>query len=372
MLFKKILIEKGAEAAPMTQRILGALPHLPVERVDQESGFPQVESLAESKKILYLTRFKGELIKPCPGTKDYICCGYHILHIGSNCPVDCSYCILQAYFNQPFIRLFVNTEEIFLKLKTFVNTHPGEIIRLGTGEFTDSLALDQITGFSDLLLQELSSYPQVLVELKTKTAVIHNLIQAAPAKNIIVSWSLNPMEIIKKEERGSASLDERLEAAVACQEKGYNLGFHFDPIFFFKGWEEAYQQTVQLLFSKIRAEKIAWISMGCFRFMPALKSIIQDRHPKAGYIYQEFIPALDKKMRYPQSKRVEIYKKLLGWIKEFGKEVPVYFCMENPSVWEKVFGFIPGIEVPTLKEMLDHRVKEMWGRESNGPKKDRQ
>ena len=63
--------------------------------------------------------------------------------------MDCSYCILQAYFNQPFIRLFVNTEEIFLKLKTFVDTHPEEIIRLGTGEFTDSLALDHLTGFSD-------------------------------------------------------------------------------------------------------------------------------------------------------------------------------------------------------------------------------
>ena len=159
----------------------------------------------------------------------------------------------------------------------------------------------------------------MLVELKTKTSGIHNLIQAAPLKNIIVSWSLNALEIVRREERGAASLNERLEAAVVCQEKGYHLGFHFDPIFFFKGWEEAYQQTVRLLFSKIRPEKIAWISMGCFRYMPALKSIIQHRNPKAEYIYQEFIPALDKKMRYPQSQRVEIYKKLLGWIKDCGK-----------------------------------------------------
>jgi spore photoproduct lyase len=368
MIFKRIFIEKAAENAPMTRRILDALPNLPVEWVDQESSLPQIDSLTESKKTLYLTRFKGELVKPCPGTRDYICCGYRILHIGSNCPVDCSYCILQAYFNQPFIRIFVNTEEIFLKLKKFIETHPEEIIRLGTGEYTDSLALDQLTGFSDLLLQELSSYPHVLVELKTKTSGIHNLIKSPPIKNIIVSWSLNALEIIRKEDRGSASLQERLEAAVVCQEKGYNLGFHFDPIFFFNGWEEAYEQTVRLLFSKIRPEKIVWISMGCFRYMPALKSIIQQRNPKAGYIYQEFIPALDKKMRYPQSKRVEIYKKLLSWIKNYGKEVPVYLCMENQSVWEKVFGFIPGIEVPTLKEMLDQRVKEIWGIDLRGPK----
>ncbi len=234
MPFKKILIEKGAESAPLTQRVLRALPDVPREWLEEEAVFQQTETISESKKTLFLTRFKGELIKPCPGTKDYICCGYRILHIGSNCPVDCSYCILQAYFNQPFIRLFVNTEEILHKLKVFVDTHPEEIIRLGTGEFTDSLALDHLTGFSDILLQELSSYPQVLVELKTKTSGIHHLLQAAPLKNIIVSWSLNAMEIIRREERGSASLNERLEAAVVCQEKGYHLGISFRPHLLFQ------------------------------------------------------------------------------------------------------------------------------------------
>ena len=361
MLFRKIIIEKGAESAPTTQKVLDALPGLPVERVDQASVFPsQTETISESKKILYLTCFKGELIKPCPGTKDYLCCGYQILHIGSNCPIDCSYCILQAYFNQPYIRIFVNTDEIFLKLKIYAHNHQGEILRLGTGEFTDSLALDHLTGFSRLLSKELSSCPNVWVELKTKTAAIQNLIRAAPLRNIIVSWSLNPQKIIGKEERWAASLNERLEAAAVCQKKGYHLGFHFDPIFYFPGWEEAYHQTVRLLFSKIRPEKIAWISLGCFRFIPALKSIIQDRNPKARYIHQEFIPAPDKKMRYPQSIRVEIYRKLLHWIKGYDEEIQVYLCMENSSVWGKVFGFIPGFEHSTLKEMLDRRVLKLW------------
>jgi spore photoproduct lyase len=368
MRFNKILIEKGAEEAPMTQKILEALPDLPVQWVDRASGLLPVESLIESKKTLYLTRFKGELIKPCPGTKDYICCGYRILHIGSNCPMDCSYCILQAYFNQPFLRLFVNTEEIFAKLNTFVAAHPDEIIRLGTGEFTDSLALDHLSDFSTLLIKALAAHPKVLVELKTKTASIHNLLPDAPSRNILISWSLNPEEIIQKEEQGAASLDERLEAAWICQEKGYHLGFHFDPIFFFKGWQEAYKKTILKLFSKIRPKKIAWISLGCFRFMPPLKSIIEYRHPKAEYIYQEFIPALDKKMRYPQNQRVEIYQNLLRWIQEGGQEVLVYLCMENPSIWKKVFGLIPGIEGPTLKAMLDQRVKEIWGWESGESK----
>lgn len=357
--FKKIVIEKGAEGAPLTDNVLKALPHLPREWVDQDPVFSDKKSITESKKILYLTRFKGELIKPCPGTRDYICCGYRILHIGTNCPIDCSYCILQAYFNQPYTRLFVNTDDLFRQLKTFVDDHPGEIIRLGTGEFTDSLALDPLTGFSRLLFTELEAYPQVVVELKTKTRAIQNLFQDVPLKNVIISWSLNPEEIIRKEERWTASLRERLEAALECQNRGYHLGFHFDPIFFYPGWEEAYQQTVELLFSIIKAEKIVWISLGCFRFIPALKPIIQERSPRSAYIYQEFIPALDKKMRYVQPLRVDLYRKMMEWIKARGSGVPVYLCMENPSVWSKVFGFIPGIDHPTLTEMLDQRIKDL-------------
>jgi spore photoproduct lyase len=254
----------------------------------------------------------------------------------------------------------VNTEDLFRQLNQFVVHHPGEIIRLGTGEFTDSLAFDPLTGFSHLLKEELYAYPNVLVELKTKTSAIQNLLQEEPLKNLMVSWSLNPSTIIRKEEYGAASLSERLEAARICQEKGYRLGFHFDPIFFSPGWEDAYQSTVELLFSTVPADKIVWISLGCFRFIPTLKPIIQQRSPASRYIYQEFIPALDKKMRYVQPIRVAIYRKMLQWIQTYGgKGITVYLCMENPSVWEKVFHFIPGKGHPSLTEMLDQRVLDL-------------
>jgi hypothetical protein len=40
--------------------------------------------------------------------------------------------------------------------------------------------------------------------------------------------------------------------------------------------------------------------------------------------------------------------------------------MENASVWGKVFGIIPGIDHPTLKEMLDQRVLELWKKAFRG------
>ena len=355
--FEKIIIHREVAATPLARNIRRAFKDLPLEWVDRdpEPGATGI-SLRQSKRVLYLTAFRGQLVKPCPGTKEYICCGYQILNTATNCPIDCSYCILQAYFNQSFIRLFANTDEIFARLKAYGTEHKGSPVRLGTGEFTDSLALDPVTQFSSLLAEAVADYPNLVVELKTKSRAIENLLHLPRVDHFILSWSLNAEGVIQQEEHGAAGLAERLAAAEACQKKGYRLGFHFDPLIYLPGWEEAYQNTVDRLFQRIRPENIAWISLGCFRYLPALKPIIQERFPHSRFIHEEFIPAIDGKRRYPQTLRVEMYRRMVGWIQAYTKEAMVYLCMESPVVWKKVFGFIPGEGHPTLAEMLDGRV----------------
>ncbi len=356
--FEKIIIHRDVEATSLVRNVRRALNNLPVEWVDRdpESGSTGV-SWRQSKRVLYLTAFRGQLVKPCPGTKEYLCCGYQILNTATNCPIDCSYCILQAYFNQSFIRLFANTDEIFARLNAYVSERKGSPVRLGTGEFTDSLALDPMTQFSSLLAEAVADYPRVVIELKTKSGAVENLLRLPRVDPFILSWSLNAEVVIQREEHGAAGLDERLAAAEACQKKGYRLGFHFDPLIHFPGWEKAYQDTVERLFRKINPENIAWISLGCFRYLPTLKPIIEERFPRSRFIHEEFIPAIDGKKRYPQTLRVEMYRRMVGWIRAYAKEAMVYMCMESPVVWKKVFGFVPGEGQPTLGEMLDSRVE---------------
>jgi spore photoproduct lyase len=357
--FEKIIIHRDVAATPLVRNIRQAFTGLPLEWVDRdpEPGAMGI-SLRQSKRILYLTAFRGEWVKPCPGTKEYICCGYQILNTSTNCPIDCSYCILQAYFNQPFLRLFANTDELFVRLEAYLSERKGSPVRLGTGEFTDSLALDPVTQFSSLVAEAVADYPNVVVELKTKSRAIENLMRLPRVDPFILSWSLNAGIVIQKEEKGAAGLTERLAAAEACQKKGYRLGFHFDPLIYFPGWEKAYQYTVEQLFRKISPRNIAWISLGCFRYLPALKPIIQARFPRSRFIHEEFIPARDGKRRYPQTLRVEMYRRMADWIRGYAKETMVYLCMESPVVWKKVFGFIPGEGHPTLAEMLDSRVEK--------------
>ncbi len=70
------------------------------------------DPIAYAKEVLYLTRNRGAFVRKCPGTRDYTCCGYQILHIGTFCTMDCTYCILQAYFHPPVLSHYINYDDM--------------------------------------------------------------------------------------------------------------------------------------------------------------------------------------------------------------------------------------------------------------------
>jgi spore photoproduct lyase len=146
---------------------------------------------------------------------------------------------------------------------------------------------------------------------------------------------------MKGEERRTATLDARLDAAAQCQKWGYPLAFHFDPMVIYEGCENDYRKVVKLLFEHIRPENIVWISLGTFRFMPSLKPMVARRFPDSKIVYGEFITGLDNKMRYFKPLRIALYRQMVDWIRDAAPDVTVYFCMEDTDVWQQTMGFVP-------------------------------
>jgi spore photoproduct lyase len=170
-----------------------------------------------------------------------------------------------------------------------------------------------------------------------------------------MAWSVNTPRVIAAEERHTASLTARLKAAAQCESWGYPLAFHFDPIIIYDGCEADYERVVKQIFSYVSADRIVWISLGTFRFMPALKALIQKRSPKSNIIYGEFITGLDGKMRYFKPLRIEIYQKIIACIRAYAPRVFIYFCMEDDEVWQKSLGFTVS-ERGGLSKMLDEQA----------------
>jgi len=350
----KLFIDENVIDYPAAKKML-QLYNMPCETVVTNSKVYEfisgsVNPIQKAKETLYITKNRGSFIKECPGTSYYTCCGYKILHIGTFCSMDCSYCILQSYFHPPVLQFFVNHEDLMKEIEALFNKEA--ISRVGTGEFTDSMIWEKLTGLSTILVPEFSKQSRAVLELKTKTTDIDLLKGLQHNRKTIVSWSLNTERVIKEQERRTSSLTARLKAAASCESWGYPVSFHFDPVLLYDGCEEEYKKVIQSIFSYVSPDNIVWISIGTFRFMPALKSIIRSRFPDSKIPYGEFITGLDGKMRYFKPLRIDIYKKMVSWINETAPDTVVYFCMEDDEVWEKAVGFVPK-ERGGLSAMLD-------------------
>ena len=357
--FKRILVEEAAWDYAMTRRILARLSGVPVTVIpDREVLRPREAApaawLEESKTTLLLAVQKGPFWRACPGTKEYICCGYQVLQVALNCPFDCTYCILQSYVNLPAVTVFVNTEDLEAELKARWAEAPDRVWRLGTGEFGDSLALDKLTGLHEILVPLVARHPRAFLEIKSKWHRLEHLLPLGPNPQVIFAWSLNPLELIREAEHFSAGLEARLEAAQQAAAAGFWLAFHFDPLIFFPGWEEAYHRTVERLGAIASPMDVAWISLGCLRFLPPLRQIIFARYPHSRLGSEEMVRAPDGKWRYFKDLRVEMYSRLREWLAGVLPGVHPYLCMESPRIWREVFGYAP--EGEELARLLDGRL----------------
>ncbi len=339
----KILIDSDAYDYDLTSRILKEYPAAQVMVGDEALLELRNMELAcdpfrTGKRTLRLIIGKGALVKDCPGTNNYICCGLKILHFGQGCPMDCHYCALQVYFNRPAIELFVNQGDIVRELERRLESQPDRFHRFCTGEFADSLALDPVTGFASELVQVFNAHPNASLELKTKSDNIDDLIGLNPTGNIVISFSMNSYHIAATHEIRAAGLKNRLLAAKKAVDAGYHVGFHFDPIIPIDDWKVGYKRTIDQIYNTVDPEKIPWLSMGVLRFVPQLKEIAMTRFGPRDLFHLPYHRGLDGKFRIFSEKRIEIYKEIIDRIKFHDPKARVYFCMESSYIWEKAMG----------------------------------
>jgi spore photoproduct lyase len=304
-----------------------------------------------SKQVIILNSFKGRFFQVCPGSSGVTCCNYRVINTCFNCFYDCTYCFLNSYLNSFGIHQFTNLEDLYNEIDLFLNNiDPSSIYRIGSGEFTDSLMMDDITHIGENLITKFSRYKNVMFELKTKSDNIDHLLDIREKGSSVLAWSLNTERNIAKYENGSAVLSDRVDAAKKAADAGFFLAFHFDPIIIYKGWEKDYKDLIDKLFSNINPEKLLWISLGCFRYSPGFKDILQDKLPDEEMTLEEMFPGPDGKYRYLKNKRIGIYKTIKSFINSFTSRPFIYLCMESVDVWHSVFNRYYGTSLALEKD----------------------
>ncbi|HQB82368.1 MAG TPA: hypothetical protein PLR50_02650 [Candidatus Rifleibacterium sp.] len=304
---------------------------------------------------LLLARNNGAFIKPCPGQKGSICCGYWVVEWGMGCPFGCEYCIIQNYTCAGDVTLFLNWEDCHREIVELRQRISGPI-RLGTGQFGDPLALEPIFPLNAAIIDWTAGMPDFTLEIKTKSAFVEPVLQARDARHVTLAFSLNPQETIDRLEHGAAALEERLAAAAtAARASGCRLAFHFDPVIPVLGWKEKYSEVFRIMHKHLKGLPVNWISLGTFRFPKGFQEYVEKYHPDTGIFAEEFYPSTDGKIRYFRPFREEIYSFMRAGLGEYFSDAAVYMCMETPEVWERLENqtFTSG----NLKRLLDASLK---------------
>jgi spore photoproduct lyase len=289
---------------------------------------------------LTFTEHNGKFIKHCPCTPDVVSCGYYNLNLHTGCPYCCSYCILQAYLETKEPIYFTNFADMERELTEASRVY--HYLRIGTGELTDSLALDPRTNYSHKILTLFEHFPDIVFEFKTKSTHIENILNYdKKLKNIVISWSLNPQEVIEREELLTPDLFSRLRAIEITHKQGFKIGIHFDPIVFFPGWKAAYLDLIQQVAEVINPARIAWWSLGALRFPYSLRNHIF-KYQNSRLFEGELIKGHDGKYRYFKPIRLELFHYVKKYIRKcISTDTPIYLCMEDKEVWQEVLPELP-------------------------------
>lgn len=339
---KKIYIEAAAASSALAIACREKFPDAEREEIPSRkeflAGWPSrgIADYNRRGETLFIIAEEWDFFKPCPCTRGAVCCGYGVCNLGFGCLYDCEYCFLPGYVNTPGIILPANIDR-FLKRFSASSLPAGpRPLRLGTGEFTDSLQLDDLTGYSLPLIEYFREREDVIFEFKTKSDNIANLLRIDPRGRIVVAWSLNPERLAAETEHQAASPERRLRAAAQVAAAGYRVAFHFDPILFSPNWEKEYGETIERMFAAVAPEQIAWISLGTLRFSPELKKVIESRFPGNTILDAEMILGYDGKLRYPGFIRNQIYRFMIDRIQARCPDIPLYLCMESREIWDSL------------------------------------
>ncbi len=329
---QNLFIEEAVVESELTKKFKQRFPQAQVHLIPSYKDFVQshkysIKDYNERANNFFVIKESFDFFRLCPCTPHAYGCGYHIANLGMGCPMECTYCYLQDYTNAPGIAFPANLDDFFDAFKNYEHD-----IRLGSGEFTDSLVFDNLTEYSPQIIDFFRQYPNARFEFKTKTNNIDLILKANPALNIVIAWSVNPPNIIKENEFYTATLDERLAAAKKCVEAGFRVGFHFDPIIFYEGWEGDYEQVVNQIFDSVEPSHVAWISLGTLRLTATQKKVIENRFPHNKILDGELVLGFDEKLRYPAEWRADIYRKMFSWIRRRNPKAFVYLCMEEKTI----------------------------------------
>jgi DNA repair photolyase len=296
-------------------------------------------------------RARGDIVKPWPSqTDDKSYCPAHWADIAIGrgaCGFPCRSCFLMLThrtFCDPSRHVLYENVDDYEDVVRKELLKPGRNLGLGI-DCSDSLLYEGVTGHARRLIplfanQETNPYGRKLI-LLTKSANVHYL-EHLPTTNILMTFSLNPERVADLWEgkwndgvRITPSIQERLDASVKMQQRGFEIRWRVDPILPVDGWSQIYRHFFDG--AAASGHRPSRITLGTYREMGRSLLTIA---AKWGLPAMEWTPPKLVKdgmhLHMNEVQRIDIYRQLAGFInaawRKPGSTPIVGLCKESCAV----------------------------------------
>ncbi|WP_010192957.1 spore photoproduct lyase [Bacillus sp. m3-13] len=206
----------------------------------------------------------------------------YAIPFATGCMGHCHYCYLQTTMgSKPYIRTYVNLDEIFDAADKYMQERAPEITRFEASCTSDIVGIDHLTHSLKKAIEYFGKSEHGMLRFVTKFHHVDHLLDADHRGKTRFRFSVNADYVIKNFEPGTSSLDLRIEAAAKVAGANYPLGFIVAPIYLHDGWEEGYKTLLQKLYDKLPAHATEDLTFELIqhRFTKPAKRVIQQNYP---------------------------------------------------------------------------------------------
>jgi len=331
---KRIFVEEAVKNSNYTHNILSHFPEVEVEsiaKVEDVWGRVKKPYLQKRDNLnLFIGEKKGQLVKEAPaayglGLEKH----YYFIH-AYNCVYECQYCYLQGYFNTPDIVLFVNHHEIIAQMQAIVDADPNKDPWFHAGEFSDSLAMSDITKEWGQYWEFFKKNPKAKLEIRTKSVNTKIIEELGPLDNVFVSFTLAGKPEGKQFDVKCPSVKGRINSIHKLAKQGFKIGMHFDPIIYTDETISNYEEVIFDLMEKLPENQLGYVSIGVVRFTKDVYREVERNYPDSPILDGEYIKSFDNKIRYARPMRMWLMNSVKDiCIKNGISKEKIYLCMEE-------------------------------------------
>src|SRR5690625_1282835 len=228
----------------------------------------------------------------------------YAIPFATGCMGHCHYCYLQTTMgSKPYIRTYVNVEEIFDAAEEYMEERAPNITRFEASCTSDIVGVDHLTHTLKKAIEFFGKTKYGKLRFVTKFEHVDHLLDAEHNGKTRFRFSINDDYIIKYFEPGTSRLQGRINAAVKVAEAGYPLGFIVAPIYLHEGWKKGYKEMFEQLSESMPsfAKKDLTFELIQHRFTQPAKRVIQQNYPMTKL-------ELDESKRKKKWGRYGIYK----------------------------------------------------------------